>query len=53
MTPETLAGRESAVLVGFLLACCLIFGAIAWMALNYIESDVDRFVHWIDKGGDL
>lgn len=37
------------LLSGFLLAVALFFGAIAWVALNYIESDLDRFHEWAVK----
>ena len=39
--------RELALACGFLFAACLVFGAVAWMALNYIESDIDRFSRWV------
>jgi hypothetical protein len=38
--------RDLAIAVGFLFAACCLFGAVAWMALNYIESDLDRFAAW-------
>ena len=42
----TTVNRELAISVGFLLAACILFGAVAWMALNYIESDIERFSKW-------
>lgn len=36
-----------AVVIGFLLCVCLITGAVAWVAMNYVESDVDRFMDWV------
>jgi hypothetical protein len=43
---ETTVNRELAMMAGFLFAVTLFFGALAWIALNYIESDVDRFSRW-------
>jgi hypothetical protein len=43
---DTLPNKDLAVLVGFLFAACLAFGLIAWCALNFIESDIDRFHDW-------
>lgn len=46
MLETSAVNRELAVMTGFLFAVSLLFGAIAWMALNYIESDLDRFAQW-------
>jgi ATP/ADP translocase len=41
------ANRELAIAVGFLLAACVLFGVVTWVALNYVESDLERFSKWI------
>lgn len=50
MIQEAAVNRDLAITVGFLFAACLMFGAVAWMALNYIESDLDRFARWASGG---
>ncbi len=43
---DTAVNKDLAMMAGFLFAVALFFGALAWMALNYIESDLDRFASW-------
>lgn len=47
MTDVAAVNRELAIMVGFLFAACLVFGFMAWTAMNYVESDIDRFHRWI------
>lgn len=44
---DSVASRELAIALGFLLAACVLFGAVTWVALNYVESDLERFHRWI------
>jgi hypothetical protein len=32
---------------GFLLAACLILAFVAWVAMNYVEDDIERFHRWV------
>jgi len=43
--------KELALVCGFLFAVCLLFGAIAWVAMNYLEDDLDGFARFIEKQG--
>ena len=47
MTDPGAVNRELAIAVGFLFAACLVFGLMAWMAMNYVESDIERFHRWV------
>jgi quinol-cytochrome oxidoreductase complex cytochrome b subunit len=39
--------QDLAIMVGFLLATCLLFAVVAWVAMNYVESDMERFQSWV------
>jgi hypothetical protein len=47
VTDPVAVNRDLALAAGFLFAACLVFAALAWMAMNYVESDLERFHRWV------
>lgn len=43
--------KELALMCGFLFAACLLFGTIAWVAMNYLEDDLEGFTRYVEKQG--
>jgi hypothetical protein len=38
---------DLAIVCGFLLAACFLLGLVAWVAMNYVEDDLERFHRWV------
>lgn len=38
---------DLSIMVGLLLAVCLVLGWVAWVAMNYVEDDLERFHRWV------
>lgn len=42
---------EAAVTIGMLLGFAIVFGVVAWVAMDFIEADLERFRSWLDEEG--
>ena len=49
--PVAAVNKELALMCGLLFAACLLFGTIAWVAMNYLEDDLEGFTRYVEKQG--